>query len=193
MGKELGSDYYNDIFKNSKIYSKNAEDIDSYYTNWKITYDFIIKNKIKYINDLGCGPGHFPTIFEENEKINYNGYDFSQTAIDQANSKKYKGGNNINFYVRDLSTDISDITNFDFFVSFEFLEHISFDLDLLSNLKRGSQIIFSVPSYDSVGHVRFFTKEEEVIRRYNIFLDLTLLNIKKIKNSKIYLYHGIKK
>lgn len=194
MGKELDNNYYNEVFKNSIVYSKEANEIEKYYENWKISYDFIIKNDIKNVIDLGCGPGHFPTLFEENKNITYLGYDFSETAITQAKSKIFKKGNNVNFIVKDLSKKNEDIFNQNFFVSFEFLEHVSFDLDLLQSLKKNSQILFSVPSYDAEGHVRYFKNEKEVIERYEKLFDLELINIKKRKNSKkIFLFHGIKK
>lgn len=193
MGKELDKNYYNEVFKKSIVYSKEAFEIKEYYENWKTSYDFIIQNGIKNIVDLGCGPGHFPTLFEENKNITYLGYDFSETAITQAKSKNFKKGNNVNFIVKDLSKKNEDIFNQNFFVSFEFLEHISFDLDLLQNLKKDSKILFSVPSFDSKGHVRYFKNEKEVVERYENLFHLELLNIKKINNSNIFLFYGIRK
>ena len=137
MGKELGKDYYDDVFKkggHKELYFKNAEEIKEYYPSWKTAYEYIIKNSIKKIIDLGCGPGHFPSLFSDAQNIEYHGYDFSEIAIDQA-IKKNDNKKNFNFYVKDLKK-----INFDndknFFVSFEFLEHISFDLEILNKMNK---------------------------------------------------------
>ena len=194
MGNELDESYYNNIFKNSVIYAKEAHDITFYYETWKFAYDFIKKRNIKNIVDLGCGPGHFPSLIEENLNIKYKGYDFSSTAIDQARDKIYNNGNDITFFKQNLS-NYSPSFNDNFFVSFEFLEHISFDLEILNSLLTNDEILFSVPSYDDPGHVRCFPNEKDIENRYNSILNLTLLNTKKFRNNTktIYLYHGIKK
>lgn len=196
MGKELDKDYYDKVFEkggHNQLYFKKAEDIKEYYTSWKMAYDFIIKNKINKIVDLGCGPGHFPSLFKDSDNINYDGYDFSEVAINQAKKLIGEKNNKVNFYIKDLK-EISFNDNQNFFVSFEFLEHISFDLEILNKLKPKSQIIFSVPSYDSAGHVRYFLNESEVENRYGRILNLNIISkINNGPNHKIFLYHGIKK
>lgn len=193
MGKELNKDYYNRGYKTNKEYFKSAKELP-YYENWLISYNYIKKNNIKNIVDLGCGPGHFPTIFEKNQNINYLGIDFSDVSISQAMDKKYEIGNNINYEIRNLKDCKLKDFDCDLFVSFEFLEHISFDIELLKTLNKGDQLIFSVPSFDSPGHVRFFSSEKEIEKRYDNAIDLKLLNISETKRKKkLYLYYGIKK
>lgn len=196
MGKELDSDYYDNVFLSggtNQVYFKRAEDIKEYYLSWETAYNFIIENKIYKVVDLGCGPGHFPSLFKETDDINYDGYDFSEVAINQA--KKLLGNTNkkINFHLKDLK-EITFNEDQTFYVSFEFFEHISFDVEILNKLKTGDQIIFSVPSYDSKGHVRHFSNDTEIEYRYGNILNLNkLLEISVGKNHVIYLYYGIKK
>lgn len=192
MGKELEKEFYDDIFENSVVYRKEAKQIDFYYQTWRMAYDFIEKNNIKEIVDLGCGPGHFATLFEANKNINYTGIDFSSVAIEQASEKNYNFGNSINFINKNLS-GYKPLKSNSFFVSFEFLEHISFDLDILRSLNKNNEILFSVPSYDAEGHVRHFLSKEHVEGRYGGVLDLKLINVKAFGTKKIYLYHGVKK
>ncbi len=196
MGKELGKDYYDSVFQkggHNQLYFKKAEEIKEYYTSWKLAYNFIIQNKISKVIDLGCGPGHFPSLFKDSDNITYEGYDFSEVAINQAKKLIGEKNNKINFYVKDLR-GVSFDDNQDFYVSFEFLEHITFDLEILNKLKPNNQIIFSVPSYDSAGHVRYFLDESEIENRYGKILKLNkLAKINNGINHTIYLYHGIRK
>jgi SAM-dependent methyltransferase len=194
MGKELDKDYYNKVFKNggvNKTYFQEANLIKAYYPSWKMTYDYLKKNKINKIIDLGCGPGHFPSIFHNNDNFEYIGYDFSDVAIEHAKERN-KNKNNFYFILTDLKFFDFTKKNF-FYTSFEFLEHISFDLELLEKLNSGDEIIFSVPSYDSPGHVRFFENEKQVEVRYEKILNLKKLNVFINGKNKIYLYYGLRK
>jgi len=192
MGKELDNKYYDSVFgKKTSMYNQNASQLKWYYPNWKIALDYIIENNHFNIVDLGCGPGHFSTLITESMKVNYLGLDFSETAISQA--IKRNNQNNVNFKLQNLKIferpKIKSI-----FTAFEFLEHISFDKEIISQLLSGDQIIFSVPNYDSAGHVRTYPDDDYIRNRYNELLDLEQLNIVKFNGrQKIFLYLGIRR
>ena len=80
-----------------------------------------------------------------------------------------------------------------FYTSFEFLEHISFDLELIESLNTGDSIVFSVPNHDAAGHVRFFLSENDIELRYGDLLNLSHLHTVTYGSNKIFLYHGERK
>ena len=189
MGKERNAEFYNGRFKvgggNGK-YFRDARNLE-YYPSWKKAYDFIKEKEIKRIIDFGCGPGHFPSLFKNEDEIIYYGYDFSNVAIEQA-KERCKNIDGISFNVMDLK-EYECKENDNFYVAFEFLEHISFDLELIGKLNKGDKILFSVPNFDSPGHVRWYTSDKQIIDRFGGLLNLT----KVARFGGIYLYYGIKK
>lgn len=195
MGEELDNDFYDDIYRkggSDGLYFREAKDISFYYPTWEFAYEYIKLNKIKNIVDFGCGPGHFASLFKESDDISYLGYDFSTVAIDQAIERNKDNVNN-EFSVKNLK-DIKLSGHNEFYTSFEFLEHISFDLELISKLSKGDELLFSVPNYDSRGHVIYFRDFDDIVDRYGDMLDLTLIHevIFNDKGDKIYLCHGFK-
>lgn len=195
MGEEQNNNFYNKVYKrggSEGLYFQRAESIKHYYPTWKYSYDYLINNNIKNVIDLGCGPGHFPSLFNKNDEIQYIGYDFSEVAIKHAVSRN-KNNPNISFKVQNL--DYINLSYIDtFYTSFEFLEHISFDLEILKKIKHGNHILFSVPNYDSKGHVRYFRSFSKIEERYSEILELSLIHeISTNSNNKIYLCHGIRK
>jgi trans-aconitate methyltransferase len=197
MGYEKDADFYNSVYQSSEKYKKKPELIEYYYEVWCEGINQI-KNYVsqpKYIMDLGCGPGHFASLLASNldslEK--YDGYDFSETAINMAQSLIGKDIR-FNFYQQDLRlfnfppslNDNSIIT------MFEFLEHISFDLELMSKIPISTWIVFSVPSFDSAGHVRWFNSLQEVKNRYEPLMSIENIYICNVKKHSIYLCIGCK-
>jgi hypothetical protein len=55
---------------------------------------------------------------------------------------------------------------FDVAVATEVLEHLKDDIELLTSVAPDALIVFSVPNYDSSGHVRYFEDSEQIINRY---------------------------
>jgi len=143
--------------------------------------------------NLGCGPGHFPFLIKD-ESINYYGYDFSLSAINKAKQSNHKNRKNKKFFLMDLEKDFPSHENV-IYCSFEFFEHVPFDLEVLDKLKSGDVIFFSVPSFDTESHVRHFKSKEEVIERYNKKLDVVVTAVVGApgEDHHIYLCKGIKK
>lgn len=195
MGEELNKEFYDSVYKkggSEKIYLKEAEEIKYYYPTWKYSYEYITQNGIKNIIDLGCGPGHFASLFKNEDDVLYTGYDFSVVAIEQA-IERNKNNKNITFKVQNLKEIELDKKN-NFYTSFEFLEHISFDREILTKLQTKDNILFSVPNYDSKGHVRHYKSFGEIVERYKDLMEINLIHeIKTNKTNKIYLCYGIRK
>jgi len=60
----------------------------------------------------------------------------------------------------------TNYTSRDIFVCLEVLEHVSDDYSVLDNIPKSSDVILSLPSGNSAGHVRYFPSMGNVIERY---------------------------
>lgn len=195
MGEEKDKHFYNNVYSNSQEYKKGPEGMEHYYEVWCEGINQI-KNCVspaKHIIDLGCGPGHFASLvglhLDTIEK--YEGYDFSQTAINMAKSLVGKD-DRFKFYEKNLREFNFPKKNNLVVTMYEFLEHISFDLELISKIPPGTWVVFSVPSYDSAGHVRWFNYLEAVKNRYERLIKIESVYTCKVKKNKIYLCMGRK-
>lgn len=109
--------------------------------------------------ELGCGTGRLGSILAPRSR-SYVGLDFAPRLIEEA--RRFAPG--VTFEVCDLRTD--PIPPATVYVANEVLEHLDDDLALIERLPRGAGIVFSVPSFDSASHVRFFPRRGEATQRY---------------------------
>ena len=198
--KEFIAEEYNDIYKKVDAYTKDPEDVYQYIDMWRSALNILTKENAKNIIDLGCGPGQFAKLIEKNIKINqYIGIDFSDYAINLA--KNNFNNEKFIFLIKNLKTyDFKELDQNSIYITFEFLEHIVEDLDVLKKIPAGRKIIFSVPSFDYKNHVRHFPNIELVKSRYSIDIDIKNIEIFNVSPSPgiltdkyIYLCFGIKK
>jgi SAM-dependent methyltransferase len=188
--------YYNNVYSNSASYKLKPQELVKYYYCWKKCADYIVNNNIKLVIDIGCGPGHFPEVINKINKnldFKYLGIDFSQIAIQMCkdkfvNNNNYKFLNNdalkINYNKLVNGYKIEDVL----FTSFEFMEHITFDLELLELLPKKYKFNWSVPSYKCIGHVRWFNSIEEIISRYEKHVDFeNEIDISPFKKHTYYI------
>lgn len=117
--------------------------------------------------ELGCGTGRLAALIAPRVP-SYIGLDFSPRRLEEA--RRYSPG--LDFRLADLRTD--PIPAADLYVANEVLEHLDDDLGLLRRLPRGSQILLSVPSFDSADHVRSFPVAGSAAARYGAVLDIEL-------------------
>ena len=190
MKKELKSTYYNEVYRRGGhlgVYNMEPENVPVYSYLWQIAASAV--GDCDEIVDLGCGAGHFSYIFRKKHKdIKYTGYDFSEVAIRMAQNREVV---NCDFKVADLYKSKFDKKSKRVFVCLEVLEHLENDIGLISNLPLGSTILFSVPNYDSAGHVRIFENPTAVIERYASVLSIELKDVVKFgKGNKIFLFKG---
>jgi trans-aconitate methyltransferase len=179
MGKQQDSSYYDGLFS-EKAYSEDPEGL-RWYPVWRSTVEEVIAHGSTSIIDLGCGPGLLAEVLcsVNGYPYKYVGYDFSNVAIDIADNRRLDP--RFSFKLADLSTydfheefDELDVMTY---VSTEFLEHVEFDLDVISKMRQGSLVLFSLPRFDDPGHVRFFEKDTDIRDRYSDLLDIQAIKL----------------
>ncbi|MBA7678490.1 Trans-aconitate 2-methyltransferase [subsurface metagenome] len=144
------------------------------------------------IVDLGCGPGLMAKLLFDSGRHAYLGIDFSAVLLARARQIV----RNANFILADLrSLSTHEIyKKYRVFVLLEVLEHLTDDHLLLASIPSGSQVIFSVPNFDSKAHVRHFFSPDTVITRYSKWLDFSVPIIFPIsENNKIFLFNTIRR
>ena len=138
-----------------------------------------------HLVDLGCGTGQFAQMAADIGIGSYVGIDFSEGAIAMAN--KIKLPESYSFVAGDLKPKASQQNDGRYrveqpdvlaealstealmtvVVTSEFLEHVPWDIPLLTALPLGTYVIGSVPNQDSDGHVRWFGSVSDVVKRYS--------------------------
>jgi len=162
MGAEQNATYYDKAWQKwspttsterSRLYLKAAD--------WCARRESVL--------DVGCGPGLVAQILSGwSWPGHYSGIDFSTEAIRIAKARDLDPHR---FEFR--HEDAAIVTYIDRpLLAIEFLEHVSFDVDFLRTVERGTPIALSVPSFDDPGHVRFFPTFDDVFRRYGPELDI---------------------
>lgn len=188
-GAAMPSSYYDRVYRNKDAYKVDYPS-SRYYFIWSIVADRLARENGHGILDLGCGPGQFAQLLRDRGIDEYVGVDFSEASIDIARrlAPFYE------FKHADL-TDPEALkrleTEYDTVVLLEVLEHLDEDLELLSRIRPGARVIFSVPDFDAVGHVRFFATEAEVEERYApLFSELSVDRLRYGEKLTLFLGDG---
>ncbi len=176
---ELDSSYYDRLFRFSIAYNALSSHFAPWAGVWRQGLNWLLEQHPTCVVDLGCGPGHFTELLLRTARADgpgsqltrYTGYDFSPEALSKARQR-----------VRDLRFEFiqADLKTCDFtkgnppdtaYVSFEFLEHIEPDREIIARIPSSAPFIFSVPSFHDPGHVRTFSSAQAVMERYADLLD----------------------
>ncbi len=180
MGTEKSEEFYDNKFTHENDYHEHYKD-SWYFVHWTQIIKYLKRFNEPKILEVGCGTGQLAEyLFDEGYK-NYVGFDFSKKAIEIAQKKT-----NFNFFVGNALDPSSFKIDYDFIICTEVLEHIKEDFKVIENIKIGTNIIFSVPNFDEVSHVRWFLSERQIKKRY-----YRLINIKNITRiGNIYIVLG---
>ena len=162
MGEEKSKEWYDKIYMASPHYHLPPKMTDRWVDLWEEVINNIPDNCSVF--DVGSGMGHLAEMLMEKRKLSkYLGMDFSIYAIGYSRGKCP----NLDFIYGDfLNTDFKK-HDCDMYVFCEVLEHIDFDLEVLSRIIPGKKIIVTLPTFDSAAHVRHFAVPEDVCDRYN--------------------------
>ena len=177
FGVEQPSEYYDKTFQSTTNYRRHYTQ-SSYYPVWTVILDRIRAQKNISLIDIGCGSGQLACLMRDSGINSYTGVDFSKLRIEHAKSICPE----FRFYNLDVFQEaVFDQFEYNTVVILEFLEHVQDDLGLLSNLKKGTRVLASVPNFPDQGHVRLFKNEKEVSLRYSAVIEQ--LNVTKIVSS----------
>lgn len=135
---------------------------------WREVYEAVVgflPEKCTVV-DIGCGTGRCAeAIRRSGRALSYFGFDFSPRRIAEARS-----------YVPSYEFQVADVRTMELeggntYVLTEFLEHVEADRQVLQRIPAGAVVVFSVPNFDSQGHVRTFQSPEKARERYQDLLD----------------------
>ena len=185
--------YYDAIYTMSDEYKKSPAD-SVYVPAWKVVVSQINQSlNFQSVNilDIGCGPGQFSRFLQsQTSNLNYLGIDTSPVAISHAQ----QSSNNCEFICTTLDNlDQQILNDIDLFLCLEVLEHIEEDLKLIKAIPSGKSLIFSVPNFDSFGHMRFFQSSSAVSDRYShLFNNFSIKSVRLVNtDSIIYVCQGV--
>ena len=174
--------YYDQLFDN-KIEFHVHYKRSYYYVHWTQVIVFLGKIDSPRILEIGCGTGQLAEYLkDENLAQGYCGFDFSAGAVERARRRV-----DLNFIHGDALDKNMYRGNYNTVICLEVLEHIQEDVEVLSFIAEGTHIIFSVPNFDDPSHVRWFTSERQIKRRFFRFVDIKEI----IRIGNIYVCRGI--
>lgn len=164
---------------------------------FNITQDRMREMTLEWLSDeggiieLGCANGNFAELLFKNKMMNYCGIDIRKDMIDEAKKKLPK----MEFFCCDIINNLFLLKEAKTFVSFQCLEHIENDLDILQALNPGTAVIISVPNSPYKGHVRWFELEGWK-KRFSLYVDFdyecVIQNPNKLK-KRAFLFRGVKR
>ena len=187
--KEKDVSFYDTHYK--KQYSSIPED-SSFFRVW----DAILKriSPEERIVDFGCGNGLLAKLAFKRELNYIAGIDFSEEAIKKA--IQFNTGKEDTF-IKDTLYNESIYNKFEFDVAIfcEVLEHIDDDIKVISWIKSNTHLLISLPSYDSLAHVRHFSSPDDITERYEN--QIVINAIEKIQlngnGNRIYILDGLRR
>ena len=121
------------------------------------------------------------------KKVNFKKYTTSNFLPDVVEYMRHQIKNkNINIIELDAN-NIENIGEYDTFIctSFEHLEH---DIDIIKKLH--GTFIFSVPNFDDPTHFRTFQSEQEIINRYEKFININEIKTIQKEHMKKFIVKG---
>jgi 2-polyprenyl-3-methyl-5-hydroxy-6-metoxy-1,4-benzoquinol methylase len=172
VGAERPSQWYDEKFATTPKYHGSYQD-SPYYPLWSVIANRLRQDAVKRVLEIGCGTGQLAAFLLDEGIQAYVGMDFSPEAIKYARKTAPAG----RFLIDDARTSsIYTEEPHDVLICTEVLEHIADDFSVIRRFRPETRCLFSVPSYNSEGHVRFFRRPRDVKRRYERYfssLDIT--------------------
>lgn len=183
--------WYDQVFEESPEYNCYYTD-SGYYFLWCVIVDRVMRSQAKSVLDIGCGPGQVANFLHEKGLETYLGLDLSPVAIAKAKALCP----DYNFIAQNVfETKALEEAGYDTVISMEFLEHVDDDLSVIERIRSGTRFFATVPDFLSESHVRCFSTNEEVIRRYSSFFDSFTVDFfdLPIKKQRFFVMEGVRK
>lgn len=187
---EKKQEFYDEVYKQGgsrRNYHRHYSE-SIYFPIWKKALEQLRSNTIlPNIVDLGCGVGQFANYLFDEGFYRYKGIDFSKEAILLAQKVNYK------YRYLFMQENLYDTTylsmgSYNVVFMLEVLEHLDKDREIILKIKRNTKVYFSVPNFNSQGHVRVFNNEKAITDRYkDYFIFENIFSFDLGKNNKIFL------
>jgi glycosyltransferase involved in cell wall biosynthesis len=139
-------------------WSRNPDRRSKFYKIWENVGEWVGDSNVL---DIGCGTAGV----REFIKGNYSGFDFSKEAI-----KPWKPEGKGTLWVGNIYDPENYKGDYDVCIALDVLQRIK-DKDFIKLIRRDMEFIFSVPSWQDTGHMRWYT-EKSIRRRLGDFLDI---------------------
>lgn len=191
IGRERDAAYYDRSFLAHDLWLRHYSE-SHHFPMWSVVVDRIRRTGVRSILDIGCGPGQMATLVRDSGFERYHGIDFSGERIKRARAICPE----FEFTHADvLESDLIERLDYDAVVSTEFLEHVERDLEVLDRIKPGTPCFCTVPSFTSLGHVRFFRDRGEVSARYADRFDgfEVVEHLADPQGTKFFIMEGVKR
>ena len=154
--KEKGPEYYTGVYRSSGKFHLHYKD-SPYYVLWTQVITFVKQFAHPKILEIGCGTGQFAHYLYDEGFRDYCGIDFSPEAVEFA-----KKTVNQSFSVGDCRNSDAFSRDYDLVIALEVLEHIRNDRAVINNIKKGTDIIFTLPTFNEPSHIRVFKKPRDI-------------------------------
>ena len=140
--------------------------------------------------ELGCSSGNFAELLYKANIKNYIGIDILKNKIIEAKTKLPK----MHFMCCDIISNLYLLGGAKTFVSFQCLEHIEEDFQVLNAINEGTKCIISVPNSPYKGHVRWYELEgwKDRFSRYIDFDYACVIQNPKKKDKRAFLFRGLR-
>ncbi len=135
--------------------------LSRYFPLWAQILLFLNKVPTPRVLEIGCGTGGLAQMLHEYGFRDYHGFDFSERRLDVARSMSPQS-----FSRGDAREKRSYEGDYNVAICCEVLEHLDDDLAVLRQLRPGTTLILSLPTFWSRSHLRCFRSPAEIERRY---------------------------
>ena len=135
VGEERDADWYDQSLLEQEHYRVHYTKSNYYF--WCVIADRIMRDGVRSILDIGCGPGQVACLLRDRGVGRYHGVDFSEKRAAQARlvCPEYT------FSVEDvLKTDTVNTLDYDAALLMEVLEHLEKDVELLMRIPPGRNV-----------------------------------------------------
>jgi hypothetical protein len=70
------------------------------------------------------------------------------------------------------------------------LEHVEADVPFVEQIPAGTRLVFTVPTFDDPGHVRWFNSSQEISDRYGKFIDDLVITY--LPEDRCFIFTGVR-